>query len=686
MTQTVASNPEQGPIATDEELPLWGRLKPQMRRYGSALAVVAVAVLLRLWLDPVLERSGFAIFLMGMLIAAWVGGLGPSLISQTLILFSEAMWFAPAHKIHSPITAEGLISLVAFYSVGGIVAVLSDAWRASQRRLQAKSEEAVARGEQLEATLSCIGDGVLVADANGHITLMNPIASQLTEWPVEECASLPASSVLVLLDEQSQQPVEDPVRRVLREKRVIKGAMRFSLATRSGRSLPVAYTAAPIWDAQERISGIVVLLRDETKRRESEQALRDADRRKDEFLATLAHELRNPLAPICNGIQLVKSCGDDPVLTQEMLDMVDRQARHMVRLVDDLLDVSRITRGKLELRKCQVSIAEIVQNAVEETRPTIEQAQHELTIQVPNEQVSVYADPNRLTQVLSNLLDNAAKYTPPGGRIRLSAVSCDDEVTIEVADNGRGIPSDKLESIFEMFMQVRSTIEGGHVGLGIGLTLVKQLIDMHEGTIAVHSEGIGRGSRFCVRLPAITPKQVKPPDDDSTEIDNASGTSRRVLVVDDHPDVRTVTARLVKLLGHIPYQANDGREGIELAERLLPDVVLMDIGMPRMNGYEAAKHIRETSWGQDITLVAITGWGQEEDRLRTKAAGFNSHLVKPIDVGELKELLQGVPAREASCSVGGDVDSTSRNGHRAEEAERRTGRSDGHQVSLARPS
>jgi PAS domain S-box-containing protein len=671
MTQTVVSNQGPDAIAIDAERSLWGRLSPHMRRYGSAVIVVALAALLRLWLDPILERSGFAIFLIGMLIAAWVGGLGPSLISQTLILFSEAMWFAPTHKIHSPVTAEGLISLAAFYSVGGIVAVLSDAWRASQRRLQAKSEEAVARGEQLEGTLSCIGDGVLVADANGQITLMNPIAEQLTEWPVEECVLRPAGGVLVLRDEQSQQPVEDPVQRVLREKRVIKGAMRICLSTRTGRLLPVAYTAAPIWDIQERISGIVVLLRDETKRRENEKALRDADRRKDEFLATLAHELRNPLAPICNGIQLVKSCGDDPELTQEMLDMVDRQARHMVRLVDDLLDVSRITRGKLELRKCQVPIAELVQNAVEETRPTIEQAQHELTINVPNERVSVYADPNRLTQVLSNLLDNAAKYTPPGGRIRLSAVPCDDEITIEVADNGRGIPSDKLESIFEMFMQVRSTIEGGHVGLGIGLTLVKQLIDMHEGTVEVHSEGIGQGSRFCVRLPAITPTQVKPSDHDGREIDSLSVTSRRVLVVDDHPDVRTVTARLVKLLGHIPFQANDGQEGIELAEQLLPDVVLMDIGMPRMNGYEAAKHIRGTSWGHDMTLVAITGWGQEEDRLRTKAAGFNSHLVKPIDVSELKELLQAVPARHPNCSVSDDVVSPSRNGR---------------EVSAARPS
>ncbi|WP_442483052.1 ATP-binding protein [Aeoliella sp. SH292] len=451
----------------------------------------------------------------------------------------------------------------------------------------------------------------------------------------------------------------------LGEKRVIKGAIGVSLRTRSGRLLPVAYTAAPIWDVQDRISGIVILLRDETKRRENEKALRDAYRRKDEFLATLAHELRNPLAPICNGIQLVKSCGDDPELTQEMLDMVDRQARHMVRLVDDLLDVSRITRGKLELRKCQVSIAEIVQNAVEETRPTIEQAQHELTIDVPDERVIVHADPNRLTQVLSNLLDNAAKYTPPGGRIRLSAAVCDEEVTIEVADNGRGIPSDKLESIFEMFMQVRSTIEGGHVGLGIGLTLVKQLIDMHGGTIEVHSEGIGQGSRFCVRLPAITPKQVKPSGEVGRGIDSMSATSRRVLVVDDHPDVRSVTARLVKLLGHIPFQASDGQEGIELAEQILPDVVLMDIGMPRMNGYEAAKHIRGTSWGCDMPLVAITGWGQEDDRRRTNAAGFNSHLVKPIDVGELKTLLQATPARHANGSVGGDVASTLRNGHEA---------------------
>jgi PAS domain S-box-containing protein len=622
-------------------------------RYSRSLLVVLVAIGLRLWLDSSLERAGFAISLTGMLAAAWIGGVGPCLIAQTMTLFAEAIWFNPAHEVHSPATARGIVSLIAFYSVGVTVAALSEAWQAARRRANAEKNEAIAQREQLCATLACVGDGVLVTDEEGRLTLMNPVAETMTGWTLAESKGKPVRDVFAICDEKSQDLIENPVYWVLREGRVLQDTMRLILTTRNDRRLPVAYSAAPV-RALGKITGVVLILRDETERRRAELALRSADQRKDEFLATLAHELRNPLAPICMGLELMKVTDhDDHDEVDEVRSMMERQTRHMVRLIDDLLDVSRITRGKLELRRCQVRLDEVVRNAVDATRPAIEEAGHRLFVKLPKRPILLDADPNRLTQILSNLLSNAAKYTPNGGRIELAAAIRNGEIIVSVSDNGRGIPPNMLDEIFEMFAQAHRSEIGDQKGLGIGLTLVKRLVELHGGTVEVESGGHGSGSRFCVRLPALPlPSIAKKTSPRKKERHRPMQLNRRVLVVDDNVDALTSMSMLVRLMGNTVLEARDGLEAIEVAERFQPDIILMDLGMPNLNGYDAAKRIRAQSWGSDVVLVATTGWGQQDDRRRTKDAGFDHHLVKPIEVAKLEELLEG---RAHSLEGGGNT-------------------------------
>jgi PAS domain S-box-containing protein len=542
-------------------------------------------------------------------------------------------------------TLRGIVSLVAFYSVGSIVALLSEAWQAARQRAIAQRDEALSQREQLRATISCVADGVLVTDAAGCVTLMNPIAESLSGWTLDEAKGKPVRDVFAICDEKSQEIVDNPIPRVLRDGQALRESMCLMLTTRNDRRLPIAYSAAPIHDARGQITGVVLIFRDETERRRTERALRDGDRRKDEFLATLAHELRNPLAPICMGLELLKISADDRAAGDDIRAMMERQTQQMVRLIDDLLDVSRITRGKLELRRSEVRLADVVQNAVDATRPAIDEAGHQLRVTLPEQPVFLYVDPNRLTQVLSNLLHNAAKYTPPGGHIELSAEARDGEVAVTVSDTGVGITSDMREAIFEMFTQVRGAMESGQKGLGIGLTLVKRLVELHGGIVEVESEGRNLGSRFRVRLPAAVLADASPAISDDGSCRVPSHTSQRVLVVDDNQDALATLSKLVSCLGNEVVEAHDGLEAIELAERFLPEVVLMDLGMPNLNGFDAAQRIRQEPWGLDMVLIATTGWGQEDDRRRTKEVGFDHHLVKPIEPDALRKLLDTLAPR-----------------------------------------
>lgn len=382
-------------------------------------------------------------------------------------------------------------------------------------------------------------------------------------------------------------------------------------------------------DILSRTAGIAV------ERRRDEEALRDADRRKDEFLATLAHELRNPLAPIRSGLEVMKMSRDDPATLEETRLTMERQTQQLITLVDDLLDISRITLGKLELRRCRVKLSDVVQSAVEASKPFIAEANHEFLVVVPDSHIHLNADPHRLAQVISNLLNNAAKYTPEGGRIRLLVERRGGDAVISVEDNGLGIPAEMLDRIFEMFAQIDQPAEKAYTGLGIGLTLVKSLVEMHEGQIKVESEGRNQGSKFSVQLPILEEEPETAAKPKEVALVNHK---YRVLIIDDNKAAAHMLSLVVKMLGNEVQTANDGKEGVDVAAEFRPDVILMDIGMPKMNGYEAARHIRQKSWGKEMFLVALTGWGQDEDKKRTRDAGFNHHLTKPAEPSELQKL------------------------------------------------
>jgi nitrogen-specific signal transduction histidine kinase len=395
--------------------------------------------------------------------------------------------------------------------------------------------------------------------------------------------------------------------------------------------------AIPILDEQGKILRWFGTNTDITEQLAAEEVLREADRRKNEFLAMLAHELRNPLAPIRNALQILRVKGGDETV-RSVSETMDRQVGQLVRMVDDLLDVNRITRGKIELRTHRVELAPIVQHAVEAVRPICENRGHDLSVTLPQHPLYLDADPARLAQVLSNLLNNACKFTNNGGRITLTAEEQAEQVVIRVKDNGIGISADQLPRIFTMFVQADTSLERSVSGLGIGLTLVKNLVEMHGGTVEALSEGIGRGSEFVVCLP-ISVATFEPQLPAPTELKPATTVSRRILVVDDNRDSAKTLAMLLDVTGHQTQIAFDGLEAVAAAETFRPEVVLLDIGLPKLNGYETAITIREQPWGKDMLLVALTGWGQDDDRQKSKDAGFDAHLVKPVEHSVLAKLL-----------------------------------------------
>jgi CheY-like chemotaxis protein/nitrogen-specific signal transduction histidine kinase len=374
--------------------------------------------------------------------------------------------------------------------------------------------------------------------------------------------------------------------------------------------------------------------------------LQAAHLQKDEFLAMLAHELRNPLAPIRNAIEILRDPESAAGTPPELLDMMERQVSHLVRLVDDLLDVSRILRGKITLRKENIELASVISRAVETARPLIDAGSHELTIDLPPDPIHLHGDVVRLSQIFANLLNNAAKYTEPHGHIRVTAERVGNEAIVRVRDDGMGISPQLLPRVFDLFSQAERSLDRSQGGLGLGLTLVRRLVEMHGGRIEAKSEGPGRGSEFGVRLPihATNENQPKAPVVNSAVVSRVPGPSRRILVIDDNVDAAESLATLLRRAGHHVETAYDGRSALAEVEVLRPEAVLLDIGLPGMNGYEVARHLRKGPATNGVILVAVTGYGQAEDRRLALEAGFDHHLVKPIDPDVVSSLIDTIQA------------------------------------------
>jgi PAS domain S-box-containing protein len=699
----------------------------------------------------------------------------------------------------------------------------------AERELAAAHAELQQQREWFAVMLASIGDAVITTDTQGRVSFLNPVAEAMTGWSSEQAKGEPVERVFRIVNEDTRQPVENPVQKVLEQGQIVALANHTALIGRSGRELAIEDSAAAIRDANGAISGVVMVFHDVTERRQAdkalleetrilellnatgtaiaaqldlqklvqtmtdsatklsgaafgaffynvsgpdgksyllytlsgapreaferfgmprntpifdptfrgessirsgditsdprygtmaphhgmpkghlpvrsylavpviarsgevigglflghpepdvfterserliegisaqagiamdnarlyeaaqneirrreqaEAALQETDRRKDEFLATLAHELRNPLAPIRQAALISKTPAATEAQKRWSHDVIERQVHHMALLLDDLLDISRVTRGTLELRTEMTELAAVIEAAVETARPSIDSKRHVLSIEIPDQPLQLAADPLRLAQVISNLLTNAAKYTDPEGRIRLRVEQQPGAIMISVTDNGIGIPADALERVFAMFSQVKSAQDRSDGGLGIGLALAKGLIDLHGGTIEARSAGIGRGSEFIVRLPTLVLNQSEPsPTLDSSQAVPLRG--RRLLIADDNEDAAESLAALLRMDGHEVTVVSNGLEALSAITAMQPEVALLDIGMPHLSGYEVARQLRQGPLGQNITLIAITGWGQDRDKARAVEAGFNHHFTKPIEPDALLDLLR----------------------------------------------
>ena len=498
-----------------------------------------------------------------------------------------------------------------------------------------------AERERFRTTLTSIGDAVVVTDAQGRITLLNPVAQTLTGWSAEALGQ-PLEAVFHIVNETTRKAVENPVSQVIRLGAIVGLANHTVLIAKDGTELAIDDSGAPIRDARGRIVGVVLVFRDITQRRSSERALEDADRRKDEFLAMLAHELRNPLAPIRNAAHTLALLGTGDDRVRWVSSVIERQVGLMTRLVDDLLDVSRITSGKITLQRTTVSVREVLAQAVETARPLAESRGQALEVDVTEDVAWVDGDPARLAQAVANLLDNAIKYTDDGGRIGLRARVEADEVVIVVEDSGVGVDPELLPHVFDLFIQADRSLERKQGGLGLGLTLVRRLVEMHGGHVEAASAGPGLGSAFTIRLPCLAAEVVEPaPAAEPAEAARPPGPARRILVVDDHQDSTDSLALFLRLRGHEVRTAPDGPTALDEIERYRPEVVFLDLGLPGMSGYDVARRVRMMTDLGPMQLVALTGYGTDGDRQKTRDAGFDVHLAKPVDPQAVDALLAG---------------------------------------------
>jgi len=500
------------------------------------------------------------------------------------------------------------------------------------------------RAEEARALLAAIveasDDAIVSKTLEGVITSWNAGAERIFGYSAAEAVGHPIDLILPpdRLDEE---------REILHRLRAGQPIQHYETIrrTKDGRLLDISLSLSPVRDRTGRVIGDSKIARDVTDRKRAEAEREENNRRKDEFIAILAHELRNPLAPIRTAARYLKLTGHANPDAERQVDMIERQVAQMSRLIDDLLDVSRIARGALQLRRERFACAEVVEAAVDACTEEIQARKHHLRVRLPTERIEVQADRERLVQVLCNLLGNAAKYTPAGGHLDLAvAVATSGMLEISVTDDGIGIPPHKLTEIFDLFARVEDPLER-QGGLGIGLTLVRQLVELHGGTVEARSGGIGRGSDFILKLPIVVAAEV--PAAAPAE-PHQTGAPLRILVADDNKDAAESLMLLLQLAGHDVHIVFDGDAAVAAAARLRPDVALIDIGMPKRNGYEVARRIRDQPWGADVHLVALTGWGQQADKRQADEAGFDVHLVKPVAPEALDRLLAEVGASRAA--------------------------------------
>lgn len=513
------------------------------------------------------------------------------------------------------------------------------------------------RVEELQTLMHSLPVGVLVANDPGCREIsMNKAGADLLGVDSDRNASLsgPEADSLpfrVLKDGMEVLPHDMPMQRSARTASSVLGE-ELDVVHADGRRTSLFEHATPLFDEKGAVRGCLAVLVDVTERKRAEQALKNADRRKDEFLATLAHELRNPLAPLRNGVQLIKLAERrDPAVARQALSMMERQLAHMVRLIDDLLDVSRISRGKLELQREPMDLSAALQAAVETNRSHVDSSGRRVELQTPDHPLTVKGDHVRLVQVFTNLIHNAVKYSKPGGIVSVEATAAPDGglAVVSVKDEGAGIPADMLERVFEMFTQVDRGLERSLGGLGIGLTLVKNIVELHGGRVDARSDGVGFGSEFIVELPLDASAADSRT---ATEEFGPAGESvkRKILVADDNLDAAASLAEILSCMGNEVRTANDGMSALEEAEAFRPDVVLMDIGMPRLNGYDACRRLRQFPWAREISVIAITGWGQDEDRRLSREAGFDVHLVKPVAARAISKVIDELAGAGAAAA------------------------------------
>jgi PAS domain S-box-containing protein len=545
-----------------------------------------------------------------------------------------------ADKLHSESDARlwTVVSIIAVWALA-LILVLTLVTVVQRDNARIRLSE-----ERLAITLRSIGDAVIATDASGRVRLLNAVAEQLTGWPTAQACDLPLDQVFNIVNEDTRARVDSPVDKALRQGRVVGLANHTLLINRDGTETPIEDSAAPIRNADGVIDGVVLVFRDASLERSVEQAMRDADRKKDEFIAVLAHELRNPLAPILQAAQMLQNPATTPQRLRWGHQVIDRQAKTMGRLLDDLLDVSRITRGTLEVRKTQVSLASLIDGAVEITRPTIDARNHALQLKLPSEPIELDADPTRMTQVIANLLMNAAKYTDAGGTIQLTATRVAERLTVSVADNGIGLEAQALPRLFDMFVQIEDARDRHEGGLGIGLALARRLVELHGGSIEARSGGVGRGSEFIITLQCRAPTAQSAGIVADAPRPRPPASPLRIVIADDNRDAADSLAMLLQMDGHQVSVAHDGAGALSIVEALRPQVAVLDIGMPDLNGYQVAQRIRSSAGFESIVLVALTGWGQAQDLARAKAAGFDHHLVKPADPEAVRSLITSIGA------------------------------------------